>query len=373
MFYVTTFDSDPTKSFTNVAYNNIKALQTQKINFELRPLNYILNWSNKPSWFLDEDRDYFTKTTASSTPSALVHLQISDLLKVPYTSKQDSVGMTAIEASGVPPWICEGLNESYRGLIVPSDHCKSCLEASGLRIPIRVVKHALPEMWLKDYPAPQSKPKAYTFGFVGNWNSRKNPETVLHAYLAAFPEPQEDIALVLKTFNAGDIEGYIQKKCGVPRTDIWVYDESFSEMQMLWLFQMIDCYVSPHRGEAFGLALAQNAALGKPSLYTGYSAPIEWLSPPHVEIPHTLCKVSESLTQSDFKFEHVKDMTIEWADVKIDDLAHQMKAAAGSNLRTGFTGQALSAFRESLSWSKIGSDLVWALEDILDRQLERIN
>ena len=108
MFYVTTFDPDPTKSFTNVAFNNLKALQTQNINFELRPLNYVLNWESRPSWFTGEDRDYFTKTSPTTNPAALVHLQISDLLKVPYRSPEFAVGLTSFEATLIPRWICEG-------------------------------------------------------------------------------------------------------------------------------------------------------------------------------------------------------------------------------------------------------------------------
>jgi len=373
MYYVSTFDPDPTKSFTNVAFNNIKALQTQRINFELRPLNFILNWGNAPSWFTEQDRDYFVHTKPSTSQAALVHLQISDLLKVPYTSAENAIGVTAFEASGVPRWICEGLNQSYRGMIVPSEHCANALRNSGLTIPVRAVKHALPDMWLKDYqPLSEKDQDVYTFGFAGNWNSRKNPITVLRAYLEAFPEPQDSVALILKTFQAGDIEGFIRSSYGENRPDIWVYDESFSEAQMLWLFQMIDCYVSPHRGEGFGLTLAQNAALGKPSIFTGYSAPTEWLRSPHIEVPHTLRRVSETQAIADFKFDHVKDASLEWADVAVSDLASCMADTANRRLKTGFEGESLAQFRSSLSWEQIGLDLVDAAQDILERPLERI-
>ena len=165
MFYVTTFDPDPTKSFTNVAFNNLKALQTQNVNFDLRPLNYILNWENRPPWFTGENRDYFTRTTPTAEPAALVHLQISDLLKVPYRSSEFAVGLTSFESTMIPRWICEGLNASYKGLIVPSQHCANVLMDSGLKIPVRVVHHALPDMWLKDYPnLPDKNPQTYVFG-----------------------------------------------------------------------------------------------------------------------------------------------------------------------------------------------------------------
>lgn len=374
MYYVTMFEADPTKSFTQTAFNNIKSLQTQSINFELRPLSLILNWSNRPSWFTDTDRDYFTRTTPSRSPAALVHLQISDLLKVPYSSKTDAVGMTAIETSHIPRWICEGLNESYRGLIVPSEFNKSVLISSGLKIPVRVVPHALPRMWHQSYPKPATAPKStYVFGFVGNWNSRKNPLTILESYLSAFPEPPEGVALMLKTFNAGDVESYIKAVTNQDRPDIWVYDESWSESQMLWGFQMIDCYVSPHRGEGFGLSLAQTAALGKPCIYTDYSAPTEWLGEGHFKLPYTIVDIDTHLTDSDMKFDRLKGPGIEWAHVEPEILTREMKRVADLKPVCGFSKEDLAAFRDMVTWESVGASLVDALEDILDRPLERID
>lgn len=372
MFYVTQFESDPTKSFTQTAFSNIKSLQSRRVNFELRPLSFVLNWNNKPSWFLDKDRDYFTQTKPSENPIAIVHLQISDLLKVQYRSKNNSIGFTAIEASQVPSWICEGLNESYKGMIVPSEHCKKVLERSGLKIPVRVTPHALPDMWRKSYsPLPEKDPNQYTFGFVGNWNSRKNPITLLNAYIKAFPEPSDSTALLLKTYKAGDIDSYVKRIAGRDRPDIWIYDDSWTEQQLLWVFNMIDCYVSPHRGEGFGLTLAQTAALGKPCIYTGYSAPTEWLTGEgHTQIPHTLVKVESTLDPKDFQFERMKSPSLEWADVAEEDLTSLLRKAAEDRSVQGFSGQDLTAFRNKLSWESVGDSLIQNIEDIFDRKME---
>jgi len=369
MYYVAAFDSDPTKSFTNVAFNNLKALQTQKLNFELRPLNFVLNWNNAPSWFTEEDRDYFTTTRTPQKPAALVHLQISDLLKVPYKSPTDAVGYTAFEATLVPRWICEGLNVSYRGLIVPSQHCADVLRECGLTIPVKAVPHALPKMWLKDLPTLEDKPSnTFVFGSVGYWNTRKNMAGVLEAYIEAFPNPSSDTALLLKTYNAGDLESRIGN-----RPDIWVYDEQWSEQQMLWAYGMIDCYVSPTRGEAFGLAVAQAAALGKPCIYTDFSAPTEWLnSERHYPLEYEFVKVSETMTSRDHPFEHIDGPNIRWADVDSAHLADTLRRVAAERPVAGFKGSDLAEFRSSLSWESVGEKLVGAMEDILDRELERI-
>lgn len=372
MFYVTQFENDPTKSFTQTAFANIKALQTQRVKFELRPLSFVLNWENRPSWFADSDRDYFTQTTPAKDPIALVHLQISDLLKVPYTSPTHAIGLTAIESAQVPAWICHGLNASYKGMIVPSEHCKNVLERSGLTIPTKVVHHALPDMWRKSYsPLREKDPSTYVFGFAGNWNSRKNPSTLVKAYLQAFPEPSENTALLLKTFNGGDIEGFIENLAGQKRPDIWVYNESWTEDQMLWAFSMIDCYVSPHRGEGFGLTLAQTAALGKPCLYTDYSAPTEWLGDGHYKIPYTLTKVSSTLDPLiDHTFDRLKSTSIEWADVSVEDLSSALQCVAKDRPSRGFNTERLSEFRQMLSWESVGRAFKQSIEDIMDREME---
>ena len=372
MYYVTQFEADPTKSFTQTAFANIKALQTQQVNFEIRPLNFVLNWQNRPSWFSDDNRDYFTKTTPVQDPIALVHLQISDLLKVPYTSRTHAIGLTAIESSQIARWVCQGLNESYRGMIVPSEHCKTALENSGLTIPVRVVPHALPDMWRQSYPPlPEKDPNVYVFGFVGNWNSRKNPKALLDAYLKAFPETSENTALLIKTYNAGDIQGYIRQSTGQDRPDIWIYDEAWTEQQMLWAFSMIDCYVSPHRGEGFGLTLAQNAALGKPSIFTNYSAPTEWLGEGHYKLPFSLEKVSETLNGSqDHKFERLQDASIEWADIAVSDVAYALQRVAEERPQSGFSEDSLAEFRSKLSWESVGEVFTASIEDIIDRKLE---
>ncbi len=335
----------------------------------------MLNWQNRPYWFTDENRDYFTKSTPTENPVALVHLQISDLLKVQYRSKKSAIGFTAIEASQVPSWICHGLNQEYKGMIVPSQHCARVLQESGLTIPVRVTPHALPDIWRNSYAPPTDKdPNTYVFGFVGNWNSRKNPITLINAFLKAFPEPTNTCALLLKTYRAGDIEGYIQRVAGKERPDIWVYDESWDEHQLLWAFSMIDCYVSPHRGEGFGLTLAQTAALGKPCAYTNYSAPTEWLSQEkgHYEIPHTLVKVEATIDPNDYKFPHMKGAALEWADVSVDDLSNTLKNLAGIRPKEGFSKEDLGRFRQMLSWEAVGASLVENIEDIMDRKLETL-
>lgn len=374
MLYSTQFETDQTKSFTNVAFNNIKALQLQRINFELRPIGSMLNWDQAPSW-LQSSKDYFAKTM-SNNKASLVHLPINDLLKSHYKSKNYGIAYTTFETTMLPQWLVEALSQNFKGMIVPSKFNKEALIRSGLTIPVEVVPHALLPIWLKDpMEKPFAKPEnTYVFGYVGNWNPRKNPRLVLETYIRAFPNPKESkTALLLKTFNAGNLQDYILHLTnGEPRDDIWIYDEQWQEAQVYWAFNVIDCYVSAHKGEGFGLTLAQAAALGKPVIYTDFSAPTEWLSfsKGHFPIRYTL----ESVKREDVSvlYENLISEELQWAEVDADHLCETLKLVASQKRKKGFSSEQLKEFRDFVSWEAVGERLVEAIENILHAPLERL-
>ena len=367
MLYVSQFESDVTKSFSNVAFHNIKCLQERRVNFELRSLENIINWGELPSW-LSPSREYFAGTR-SSMDCAILQLTPSDILKSHWADPSKTIGYTVTETSLIPKWIAEGYNESLKGLIVPSEYVKKAFVDAGVKIPTKVVQHALGPWWLKDYPKLEDKSDdVYVFGNVGYWNSRKNQETLLRAYLKAFPTPRKDVALLIKTYKAQGVESLIASIAKQERPDIWIYNESWSEAQMIWGYSLIDCYVSPHKGEGFGLALANAAALGKPVLYTDYSAPSEWLGG---EDHYTIECDKVNLTQADITvgYDHL-DQSLEWAEPSIDHLTEQLRTLEQLRPVKGFKDEDLSRFRRWVSWDNVGQSLVSAVEQIMGHHLE---
>ncbi len=369
MLYVSQFEQDATKSFSNVAYHNIKCLQQKSVNFEIRSLENVINWGELPPW-LGSSKDYFAKTK-SSMDCAVLQLMPPDILKSHWVDQDKTIGYTVTETSLVPQWIAEAYNESLKGLIVPSEYVKKAFVDAGVRIPVQVVQHALGSWWFQDYPKFENNNKhTYVFGNVGYWNSRKNQETLVRAYLKAFPSPREDVALMLKTYKAQGVESLIASLAKQERPDIWVYNESWSEAQMVWGYSLIDCYVSPHKGEGFGLSLANAAALGKPVLYTDYSAPTEWLGKDH----HYVIEYDKvKLTQADLKvgYDHL-DQSLEWAEPSEDHLVEQLRMLENLRPTRGFRGDELSKFREWVSWDGAGSSLVSAIEQIMGNKLNTL-
>ena len=61
--------------------------------------------------------------------------------------------------------------------------------------------------------------------------------------------------------------------------DILLVDETMGRQDMLALISAIDCVISLHRSEGFGLLIAEAMLLGKPVIATDYSATTELVSP----------------------------------------------------------------------------------------------
>lgn len=374
MLYVAQIERDLSKSYTQAALSWVKGLQTQNINFELMPLSSGIFWDEVPSWAASS-KEYFAQTK-SDRSVALVHLQPADLLKVPYKNKDLSIGVTTFETTKLPIWIAEGLNSNYKGLIVPSKYNKDSLLASNVKIPIEVVDHAVGDWWWETPSnASQTKQKdIYVFGYVGAWNNRKNPEAILQAYIKLFPEVQQDFALLIKTRAPAGVDAYIEhmlKDFGGSRDDIWIYNDVWDDAQIFWAYEQIDCYVSAHKGEGFGLGLAQAAVLGKPVIYTNYSAPVEWLdSAAHMPFQYTLQRAGNMNENQHLHFKDGSDMM--WAEPSFEDLVSKMKYAADNRIKNGFSGEELLHLQQRFSWETVGAAMVNAVERISGKGLQRL-
>ena len=335
------------------------------------PLQRVVNWNYAPDW-MEGSKEYFAKTKPSKQASALVHLLPFDLLNTLYKSPDISVAFTTFETTMLPHWLVESINSEYKGMIVPSEFNVTCLKNSGIKIPVKAVNHPISTRWLTDInPPPEKDKNRYVFGYVGFWNNRKNPKGVLDAYLKAFPKDNGETALLLKTYRAEfNVDEYAESICGEKRDDIWVYNESWTEQQMLWAFAMMDCYVSAHRGEGFGLGLAQAAALGKPVIYTNFSAPNEWLTQGHYPLDFDMTQVKEG----DFPgiYRHMQG-EFYWSDVSQDHLVETLRSVATERPKEGFNKENLQKFREFMSWESVGKKLVDAMESILEFKLERLD
>ncbi len=370
------YNPDLSCAYTQTTFNYAMALTTQNVKFHLRSLQAMLNWSFTPSW-AEPLRTYKGDNFLDDIQVELNNFQIGDIAKAPHEAQAKAVGISTFETTYLPQWLVDTLKSTQQGLIVPSTHNEVALRTSGFTKKVHVVEHALNPYWLQDYPhLSKTSNQPHIFGYIGAWNGRKNPISLVEAYVKAFPRDLGDTALFIKTYAPSGVEDQIkfivnkfseQKE----RNDIWFYNEIWSEEQMLWAVNQFDTYVSAHRGEGFGLGLAQAAAQRKPVIYTNYSAPCEWLprSEGHMPIDCNLIQVMGASDSFNLHFSTTADERLMWAEPNLDHLIETLRSRANQNSQVSDEG--VLRLRKQLAWNTIGEKLVHAIEDITQVELER--
>jgi glycosyltransferase involved in cell wall biosynthesis len=121
----------------------------------------------------------------------------------------------------------------------------------------------------------------FLFVFAFDQNSvmsRKNPMSVIEAYRLAFGD-RKDVGLVVKTINS-DKQPQRQAELNEAIKDLnaFIVDGELDRYQTLSLYAACDSYVSLHRAEGLGLAMAESMYLGKPVIATGYSGNMEFMN-----------------------------------------------------------------------------------------------
>lgn len=109
---------------------------------------------------------------------------------------------------------------------------------------------------------------------------RKNPQGAMEAFSAAF-KGIESCKLVFKVNGVASSPKKISalknmaSRLGISQ-QIVIITEYLSQLDLYSLTNACDVYLSLHRGEGFGLGIAEAMQLSKPVVTTAYSAPLEF-------------------------------------------------------------------------------------------------
>lgn len=163
---------------------------------------------------------------------------------------------------------------------------------------------------------------------LNSYAARKNPRAVIEAFRLA-QLPRADAALVIKVQNIrgneADFAALQSSLRDLPNTILLT--DTLSRADITALEAACDAFVSLHRSEGFGLAVAECMLLGKPVISTDWSATAEFVTPDNG------CPVRAPLiTLEQNHGPYAKGST--WAD---PDPAH-----AAEHMRRLFTDRALA-------------------------------
>jgi len=114
---------------------------------------------------------------------------------------------------------------------------------------------------------------------LNSYTARKNPQAAIEAFRRSGLGGR-GAALVVKVqnadANAADFTALAESVRDLPGTV--VISSTLSRADVYALEAACDCFVSLHRSEGFGLAVAESMYLGKPVIATGWSATSEYLN-----------------------------------------------------------------------------------------------
>ncbi|WP_239627814.1 glycosyltransferase family 4 protein [Paenibacillus sp. H1-7] len=114
-----------------------------------------------------------------------------------------------------------------------------------------------------------------------SYQKRKNPLGAIEAFKRAFAGEDPRVGLVIKLNNAqsNPEETAALQQAAAGHANIYIIDQTLTREEVNALISSIDCFVSLHRAEGFGLPLAEAMYLGKPVVGTNWSGNTDFMHP----------------------------------------------------------------------------------------------
>jgi len=182
------------------------------------------------------------------------------------------------EESSVPREWIDDFN-TLDGMLVPTNFVKDVLIKSGVKSRIEVIPTGVEiDLFQKDIPSMKiNTNKKFLFLNVGSGFPRKGIDVLLKAYVKEFSK-DDDVCLVLKTFPNphNHVSEQIASIAGSDSPEIIHIDTDISQNELVSLYKKCDCYVSPTRGEGFGLTMAEAMLCKIPVITTGYGGQLDF-------------------------------------------------------------------------------------------------
>lgn len=183
----------------------------------------------------------------------------------------------------------------------------------------------------------------YNFDYRSSFN-RKNPDGAILAFSTAFVDVP-NAYLIFKTNGVSERQEYKEKLLNLAQklsisNRLIMIDDFISQNDIYGLTNACDIYLSLHRGEGFGLGIAEAMSLGKPVIATDYSSTTEFCKAhTSILIPYTLVDVP-----SEMRDHPTYNAVKEWAEPDINAAAEALKCLYNDEALRKNIGEAAQKF-----------------------------
>lgn len=234
-----------------------------------------------------------------------------------------NIGCTTFESNSLPSSWLEKCSQMDR-VFVPNKFNYNTFIKGGVRN-VCIVPPAIDIETYNKEVAPLKKDflKGFCFLSVFYLSERKNWRTLIKSFVNTF-EPQDDVSLIIKTFNrkkdAKEIINRYLKELGSSH-NIIIINELYTKEQLISLYKSCHCFVLPSKGEGVGLPVIEAMLCGLPVIVTKWSGILDYANDDN----SYLIKVAnlEKDTEIEKLTSNFKDCL--WANVDISDLQNLME------------------------------------------------
>lgn len=214
---------------------------------------------------------------------------------------------------------------------VPNDDLKTNLELENFIQPIRTIPYPFD---IQKYQISHSKNISFKsndykfkFYYIGEWNDRKNIESIVRSFHAEFSS-YEPVALVLKVkkfgHNPQQLHGEVKNFCDNIKKEMRLYSslESYHEEIIMtedvsseiisMIHQSCDCFVGPTHGEGWSIPAFEAMCYGKTPICSNEGGPKYFINPDNKNTGYLVDGVYNICNHSDPAFVELFTGYDEW-------------------------------------------------------------
>ncbi len=225
----------------------------------------------------------FYTTDDTNRPRINIYILNADMMHLFFLDRRErllddsfNIGVWAWELAYFPS-VWSGAFGALDEIWVTSKYCQSSISAAS-PVPVRLLPPPVtianngPNLPRSHFRVAED---VFVFGYifdVGSTIERKNPAALIRAFRATFGD-SDKVLLALK-YHGGhhypEAAGSLHELAGSAR-NIRFFGTVMDEQELASFKAMLNCVVSPHRGEGFGFNIAEAMLMEQPVIATDYS------------------------------------------------------------------------------------------------------